>query len=269
MRYAEFPPPPELADYVHCLWVFEGDADAEPQRVVPDGRCELILHWRAPYLEKDGDAWIAQPRALFAGQLTRPLHLLAREPAGVLGVRFRTAGACAYLQGHVNTFTDRRLPVIGAPDLAAAPDEAARLALAAGHVAQRLDVRYHDRRIAAVAAEMRASEGRLPLGALATAAELSARTLQRRFLEAVGVPPRMLASIIRFRGVFDALQRPGVETWTAAAQEAGYFDHPQLARDFRRFVGCTPGEFLRSERGLAVSLADADAIVQAGARREG
>jgi AraC-like DNA-binding protein len=265
MRYTELPPPPELADYVHCLWIFEGEDAAEPQRIVPDGRAELVLHWRTPYLEKVGDAWVPQPRALFAGQLTRPLHLLAREPAGVVGVRFRTAGAPAYLQGHASTFTDRRLPVIGGPDLAAAPDEAARLALAATHVAERIDPRYHDRRIAAVAAEMRASEGRLPLEALAARAGLSPRILQRRFRLAVGVPPRMLASIIRFRRVFEALQEPGVVTWTDAAHAAGYFDHPQLARDFRRFLGCTPGEFLAGRKGLAASLADAN--LQAAPRR--
>jgi AraC-like DNA-binding protein len=264
VRYAEFPPPPELAPYVHCLWVFEGEAEAEPQRIVPDGRCELILHWRTPYLEQTADGWAPQPRALFAGQLTRPLHLLAREAAGVVGVRFRTAEAPAYLQGHANTFTDRRLPMIAGPDLAAAPDEAARLALAAAHVAERIDPRYRDRRIAAVAAEIRASEGRLPLEALAAKAELSPRMLQRQFLQTVGVAPRMLASIIRFRRVFDALHQPGVDSWTDVAQAAGYFDHPQLARDFRRFLGCTPGEFLESRKGLATALADANLQAEAG-----
>ncbi len=57
MRYAEFPPPEALGPYVHCLWVFEGQDAEEPQRIVPDGRCELILHWRTPYLERDGANW--------------------------------------------------------------------------------------------------------------------------------------------------------------------------------------------------------------------
>ena len=91
---------------------------------------------------------------------------------------------------------------------------------------------------------------------------LSPRALQRRFLEATGVPPRMLASIVRFRRVFEALQAPGVTNWTDCAHAAGYFDHPQMAKDFRRFLGCTPSEFLAAQQGLATHLADAN--VQAG-----
>lgn len=263
MRYAEFPPPAELATYVHCLWVFEGQDANETQRIVPDGRSELILHWRTPYLEQTDAGWSPQPRALFAGQLTRPLHLLAREPAGVVGVRFRTAGAPAWLHSHANPFTDRRRAITDAPDLRRAPGEAERLRLTSAYVASRLEPRLHDARMAAAAAEIRASEGRVALDDLAAKVGIAPRVLQRRFLEAVGVPPRTLASIVRFRRVFEALQQPGVTSWTDAAQAAGYFDHPQMARDFQRFLGCTPTVFLAAQRGLASHLV-ADANVQAG-----
>jgi AraC-like DNA-binding protein len=268
MRYAEFPAPAELSDYIHCVWVFEGQDADEPQRIVPDGRCELILHWRTPYLEYTETGWAPQPRALFAGQLTRPLRLLARHPAGVVGVRFRTAGAAAWLQSHANPFTDRRLPMTDAPDIARLDGEAERLQAALGYIAARVQPRRYDAQVAAAAAEIRASEGRIPLDELCARADLSPRALQRRFLEVVGVPPRMLASIVRFRRVFEALQQPGVKSWTEAAQAAGYFDHPQMARDFRRFIGCTPREFLASRRGLATHLV-ADANVQAGRARSG
>jgi AraC-like DNA-binding protein len=256
VRYEEFAPPEALSPYVHCLWVFEGQDPAEPQRIAPDGRCELILHWRAPYLEKVGEAWTPQPRALFAGQLTRPLHLLAREPAGVVGVRFRTAGAGAFVHD-LAALTDQRLALTDAPDLAAAADEAERLALAGAYVGARLRPERFEPAVAAACAEIRASEGRVPLDDLCATAQLSPRALQRRFLETVGVSPRMLASIVRFRRVFEALQAPDVTNWTGAAQAAGYFDHPQMARDFRRFLGCTPGAFLAAERGLATSLVEA------------
>lgn len=256
MRYQEFRSPDGLADYVHCFWIFEGQDPGGVQRIAPDGRCELILHWGTPYLERRGEAWGPQPRVLFAGQLTRPLHLLAREPAGVLGVRFRTAGAAAFLQSHVNAFTDRRLPLAGAPDLRSCGDDAERLATVAAYLAERIVPRFHDARAARAAAELRASEGRMPLDDLAAKVDLSPRMLQRRFLEAVGVPVRMLASIVRFRRVFDALRSADVRNWTDAAHAAGYFDHPQMARDFRRFVGCTPSEFLAAERGLGISLVE-------------
>jgi AraC-like DNA-binding protein len=256
MRYEEFPPPPHLAKYVHCLWVFEGQDSAQPQRIVPDGRCELILHWRGPYQELADGRWRTQAKAMFAGQLTRPLHLLRREPAGLVAVRFRAAAARCYLRRPVSEITDTWVPVAGAPDVGQGASEAERLALAVDHVTARLDPSLYDDKVAAAVAELRASEGRVPLDDLCATARLSARALQRRFAEAVGISPRMLASVIRFRRVFAALQERDVTSWTDAAQAAGYFDHPQMARDFRRFLGCSPSEFLRAERGLAVSLAE-------------
>src|SRR5262245_46789063 len=98
MRYHEEPPPPALADWVHRLWAFEDDSGGgEPQRIVPDGRCELVIHLGDPY--READARWPQPRVLFAGQLTRPLWLESTGPANVIGVRFRPAGARAFAGG--------------------------------------------------------------------------------------------------------------------------------------------------------------------------
>ena len=97
-RYEEFAPRAELAAHVRCVWLFEGDVEAEDQRIAPDGCSELIVHFRQPYLERapDGSAF-RQASVVFAGQLTRPLHLRAAGPAGVIGVRFHPAGAWGYL----------------------------------------------------------------------------------------------------------------------------------------------------------------------------
>ena len=54
MRYEEFPPPASLARWVRCAWVFEADSAHEaPERIVPDGRPELVVHWKAPFAELD------------------------------------------------------------------------------------------------------------------------------------------------------------------------------------------------------------------------
>jgi AraC-like DNA-binding protein len=264
-RYAEHAPPPELAEHVACLWTFEGDDAAEDQRIVPDGRCELIVHYKAPYLERAADGRLrSQPAALFAGQLTRPLHIRAAAQAGLVGVRFRTAGAAAYAGAPLSRLTDQRVDLCelkpGAAELAAgiaaAPDEASRLAAAAAHVWREVRGRPPDPGVVRAVALLRASEGRAGLDALAEASGRAPRALQRAFAAEVGIPPRTLRAVIRVRRLFDALQAGDARTWSAAAQAAGYFDHPQMARDFRRFVGCTPSAFLRGAKGLATSLVE-------------
>ncbi|RYF93852.1 MAG: AraC family transcriptional regulator [Caulobacteraceae bacterium] len=244
-RYAEFAPRADLAAHVRCIWVFEGGVETDDQRIAPDGCSELIVHVGRPYLERaaDGSAFQQAP-VVFAGQLTRPLHLRADGPARVIGVRFHPAGAYSYLGEPASRYTDRRTPL--AVDLGLTGlNEEARLTAVQDHVADRIAANPDPRDLAVEAAVARLQSGQT--------VEAS-RDLQRRFARVVGVPPRRLAAIFRFRGVFDALSEPGVASWTDAAHAAGYFDHPQLARDFRRFVGCTPSQFLAQQAGLAASL---------------
>nr|WP_245161511.1 helix-turn-helix domain-containing protein [Brevundimonas alba] len=85
----------------------------------------------------------------------------------------------------------------------------------------------------------------------ATRSPAEHRALQRRFRDRVGIPPRILRSILRFRRVFDHAGEPESEGWLQAGLDAGYFDQPQLARDFRRFLGCTATEWAREQVGLA------------------
>lgn len=245
-RYEEFAPRADLAAHVRCVWLFEGGEEAEDQRIAPDGCSELIVHFGQPYLERaaDGSAFRQAP-VVFAGQLTRPLHLRADGPAGVIGVRFHPAGAFGYLGEAASLYTDRRTPLDIGLDIAGL-DEPARLAAVLDHVAARIAANPAPRDPAVETAVARLQAGE-PVEA--------SRDLQRRFGRIVGVPPRTLAAILRFRSVFDALSEPGVTSWTDAAQAAGYFDHPQLSRDFSRFVGCTPTQFLRQQAGLAASLA--------------
>jgi AraC-like DNA-binding protein len=251
--YEEQAPPPSLAAHVQCVWRYTAGHDLTPQRIPPDGRAELILHRGVPYEEWRDAAWAPQPRILFAGQLTRPLLLRAPGRVDVVGVRFKPAGAWAFLGETLASATDRRLPLADAPT-----DEAALLAYIEQHIAAHPDLRDEavERAVEAILAGEDAN-----LDALCATSGLTPRNLQRRFSTVVGVSPRMLKSLVRFRRVFDALQGTTLSTWSAAAQAAGYFDHPQMARDFQRFVGCSASEFVAGGAGLATSLAELDLVV--------
>ena len=65
MTYRELPPPPDLAGHVQCLWSWQGESGGAPERIVPDGRCEVLLQLGDPYEEQGEDgAFSEQPRAM-------------------------------------------------------------------------------------------------------------------------------------------------------------------------------------------------------------
>ena len=275
MRYSECLPRPSLAAFVRCVWRFESeDVDLAPQGVVPDGCSELIVHLKAPYAESAGDGpWIVQASTLFAGQLTRPLHLKPTGPVSVAAVRFQPAGARRFVGAPLNKFTDLRTSLVelhgkrATADLihhtgSAQDDDALWVALqdyVEAHLAQ---PPRDEALVMLVVDRLARSGGRSSMAELAIRTGLTSRTLERRFLDVVGVSPRSLASVFRLRGFFAALEAsPGADL-TELALAAQWFDHSQMSRDFRRFLGCTPSAFLRSGPGLAASLATgtADAL---------
>jgi AraC-like DNA-binding protein len=278
MDYAEFAPLPALAPFVRCVWTFDAPAPGpSPVRIVPDGRPELIVHCGDRFAEIARDGTVRnQPRALFAGQVTRPLHLRPLGRAAVIGVRFRPAGARPFLGRSLRETTDLRLSIgrllgRGATallyELEAMSGTAARVQRVQEFVAARIDA-YGERDplVEAAVARIEANLGRVDVDELARDAAIGRRQLERRFGDAVGVGPALLASIFRFRGVFDVMERDALRPWTDAALAAGYFDQSHFIREFRRFVGTTPTEFARTAAGLAEALAQPQedvAIVQA------
>lgn len=250
---------------MNCVWTFDGDDAVADQPVVPDGRCELIVHCAEPYSEylPNSDVPVRQSPIVFAGQVTRPLTLRASGPVSVVAIRFNPCGAWRFLGRSLAGLTDRRVDLssllgesaqqLHARMVTASP--AQRTALAQEFVLSRVAAARHlrdavvERCVALIFGDQFAA-----LESERSHAGLSARTLQRRFAAVVGVSPRMLAAIVRFRRVFDALQQSQASNWTEAAHAAGYYDLPQLDRDFRRFTGLPPTAFLKSGPGLATSL---------------
>ncbi|MGA4541828.1 helix-turn-helix domain-containing protein [Uniformispora flossi] len=88
-----------------------------------------------------------------------------------------------------------------------------------------------------------ASHGRVGVAALATEVGWSRRHLTSRFREEVGLPPKQVARLFRFRRAVALLRAP-VPDLAAVATSCGYYDQAHFNRDFRDLAGCTPTTYL-------------------------
>ena len=253
--YSEFDPPPTVDAFVHCIWRYTQDEPTGPDIIVPDGRPELIIHLAQPYFE--AETGLQQPYALFAGQLTKPLKIEAKGPASIWGVRFKPDGAQPFLKMSVAETTDRRVALsdIIQPsaeplreDLHASSSHEQALAILSAFVGSRLGDARPDPIVRALI------EG--PYTQVSDVPEISVRPrqVQRRFKRATGTSLRMYRAIRRFRSVFDRLRDIENESWVERALETGYFDQPQLARDFQRFLGCSARTWVHENHGLGQAL---------------
>jgi AraC-like DNA-binding protein len=66
-----------------------------------------------------------------------------------------------------------------------------------------------------------------------------------------------MARIIRFDRALRLLQSSEGQTLADVVFEAGYYDQPHMNREFRRFTGGSPGDFLRNRLPDGAGLRDA------------
>ena len=260
MPYIERPPHPALARFVKCVWCYESRGTSSPDRIVPDGRPELIVHFGAPYREIADAGSRLQPSALFAGQLTRPLQVQAGGPSVVIGVRFHPDGARGFIRQPLRDTTDLRVPVPGLTFGALNDNGAgARMDAVERAVIERMGACpiEEDPVVRRIVDAIEHHVGEADLDALIAREAIGRRQLERRFGDRVGVGPALLASIFRFRRVFDVIEHDARRPWTDAAMAAGFYDQSHFIREFRRFVGCTPTEFQAGRSGLASALVGA------------
>jgi AraC-like DNA-binding protein len=265
MEYAQLAPPPPLDEIVECVWFLRGPTDdAPPQTIVADGRMEIVLHLGEPFALVGADG-VGRPQAeaLVAGQLTGPIQLAARGTADVVGIRFHPATARAVLRFPANEITGAvdplaaRMPRLAGALLDAAhraPDPAGRVA-ALGAALARFVVQEPAPLIAEAVRSLAGTEPP-PVRQLAARLGITPRTLQRRVIDEVGVPPKMVQRMARFRRAFRMLDRTPVGRWAAVAAATGYYDQAHMIRDFRDFAGASPLEFFRADPALSRSFAE-------------
>ena len=242
MRYTEVRPAADLAPYIHCLWELEGGSATLAEPIFPDGRVELVCHLADRPTRSGDDA--AQPHVMIVGQMTSAVRLEPVSRLHAVGVRFTPAGARAWLAPPLHELTARfedadAVMGITARRVRAAVDTATtsveRFARLQSVLRAHMIVRRVDPATIVATRTIAAHRGCVTVDRVALESGLSARQLERRFLETVGLTPKAFALTVRFQSALTLLQA-GIAP-AAAAADAGYADQSHLAREFRRFAG--------------------------------
>jgi AraC-like DNA-binding protein len=245
LRYAESPPPRELAAHVHSCWSFEArlpPGESMSHHIWPDGCVSLAVAIHD-----------ARPVAVaVVGPGTRAQRVPVRAGIRHRGVRFWPDTGGAALGVDPASLRDRMVPLaelLGrdalddamrhAQAVAAATDDAAvRGAFAAWLAPVRalpVDTRVRD-----AVRRLVDADGELAIASLAREVGLGPRQLQRRFGRAVGLTPKEYARVRRVRAAIAGVQR-GEDRWAQLAHSLGYADQAHMVREMGEMTGLTPG----------------------------
>lgn len=242
MIYRESPPSPLLHGWVAAYWSVDGAAVGAPvsRRILPDGCADLICDFAA-----------ASPRMRWVGTMTRAIEVQAVGRQELFGIRFAPGGLFPLLGAPLSLLTDDSVEFAALPATVWRPplegwcedrDFAARCRRADACLMAILP-QLRPGTAAGLLQRLRA-EPALPPSAAVLADDMGVglRTLQRRFMEQLGVGPRQHLRYLRFERARQLLLR-GDQRSVDIALAAGYSDQAHFVREFRRFAGITPGRW--------------------------
>jgi AraC-like DNA-binding protein len=249
IRYAEFAPSPALADAVRCFWTITGAPDASdapmPNRVLPDNCIDVIFDLRAT----------ARTSAFAVGPMLEAQVFYHRNEADMLGVRFSPGAATEFLDLEATDLLPADIPVAEIWNDSDALAE--QLSVSAG--AERLGIldsylcrRRRVNRTAALARRATAiitrARGMMTVESLTQMMSMTERTLQRTFVSAVGIAPKQVLKVQRFRSAAAMIAGGRALPLSRIAATCGYADQSHLTRDFTSLAGVSPKAFQDEHR---------------------
>ena len=261
LRYCQ--PSAMMRECVYAYYILESDLPAWADNL----RAELPqmrFMWRGDVqVSFAGLPELAMPRASLSGPSSAAIHFRARGPIRMCGAGLLPAGWAALIGS-------------GASDLADLPLDLEQLAgLAARRTLHQVAEAKSDQECAAAldafflslamkarqpplwftrATDSWLSGSRNPdVNQLVQTLGMSSRQIERMALRVYGASPKLLAR--KYRAVHAAIRlgRNPEAGWEHAAAGV-YYDQPHFIRDFRRFIGMTPGDYARREAGSLIRL---------------
>jgi AraC-like DNA-binding protein len=254
MEYREYLPSPPLRHLVECFWTISSagqPAPAEAGQVMPDGGVELVLNFADPVHRCSAGPADHDPLlSMVVGQLPRAYHLDYIGRVDLLGTRFQPFGAYPILGVPLHELAGQAIDLDAILDrfhrkVERELDEFSSTRARISALEQVL-LKYlvngpaPDWIAEAAVARIQAAAGQVTVSALMAELGVSGRQLERVFQRHVGVPPKLLCRVLRFRKAWERAGRDPSVNWAALAARCGFYDQAHLIREFRDFTGTSP-----------------------------
>jgi AraC-like DNA-binding protein len=257
MYYQEFPPHPALKNFVQCYFVCENDTEGISSDIVfATGHMEIMFNVGTEGMQQLTYAGITnQPDIQLWGQTIEPFSFVSCGKHSMFGIRFFTHTAACFFKDPVDQFNNL---VMDFKDVAGS--EAAllrsrlvesktfkcRIELADQFLLQRLAPSPTTidklKLVKSIMVDVSREDFFENMNTVASRYGISARYLQKLFVQYAGISPKLYVKIARFQKSLQLVADKDLSL-TNIAYECGYFDQAHFIKDFKFFTGSAPSRF--------------------------
>ena len=225
---------------MECYWsITPTDGAPGVDRILPDGCADIIISLGT------------NPHAFVVGTMSTALLAPREEHATLFGIRFRPGAAFPFLRVPMREITDQRVALDTLWGSRAEPlIDAVLRGASVEQILRPPRIASEDEIVPRAVALFRQARGGVAVRDVAAALGLGERRLNRAFDRGVGLSPKGFARVMRFREVYQQIQRGAALPWTRMAGDAGYADQPHLIREFQSLAGLTPAQYLAERQAV-------------------
>jgi AraC-like DNA-binding protein len=250
MLYQEHLPHVLLQEFIECYWCLQStDTNAPFHTVYPDGCMDIIFNFGDPLIRKDQSITEQNTASSFlVGNMLKPIQSRSLGCTNLLGIRFKPGGMSRFFPIPLHHFTDRSIPLYDVPEMFQRDLAEQLYSLNTTKRIQHLDKFFQVK--ASVSNEpwqrclRQIVHTQASISTIAQQAGISQKQLQRKFLQNVGVSPKQLSQVLRFRALQQQLKNNPHESLMSLAWNGGFTDHAHLTKAFKTFAGITPSQYL-------------------------
>lgn len=255
MNYQKYPSSLELQPFIECYFIWEGQTCERMEvQSPPSGFSAMVFnyadhYWAYQYSSKPHPV----PKCFVSGQFTSNYHLVMEGKIGMVGIVFKASSMNNFFNWNMPALVNNRISL----ELLMGK-EACKLYKT---VAEELS---HDNRIIILdnflksrlqQAKSRLSiiddsvsyideqNGLLTIESVAAHLKISRRYLEKKFLEKVGISPKLYSRIKRFSILSNKVARLQKVDWQDVVFESGYHDQSHLVKEFKEFNQMNPGDY--------------------------
>ncbi len=258
MFYREFSVTNQLHPFINCIWVIQEKAGvfSKPKLLVPDGNIEVMLNFGGSYTR-----FYSQDNANLqnckGGQLVgqRSSYCFHASPGAIdlISISFKPGGISPFVHFPVSDLTDESIELSCLRDNLFAEIE--EKVFEVGKLEERIDAiqslllkRLYKNtekanKVFAFVPMVHAMSAYTSVKDFLINYTINKRKLERDFEYHVGLSPKFMQRILRFRNAILAVYESKVKNFTELAYECGYYDQAHLNNDFKEFAGLTPKQY--------------------------
>lgn len=225
-------------------------------RVFPEGSSGLVYNYGNPHFEITTEFEHKRDNLYIRGQFEHYTHYKSIGKTNLIIVKFTPLGGFYFLDRDMKEFLNLIVPVRKyykndyqdvMNKMKIASDDNKRIQILESYIREKVkdnEEIFND--MEKIINKMVETKGRITIPELATLADMSISSLEKKFNKYVGFNPKTFCRIQTMKSFFEMNKAFPDKNLYSLALECGYHDQSHFIKDFKKFTGISPRKYLKS-----------------------